>query len=166
VIGPPEPLVALTARWADLYGDSKGIATIVTFLHVAPLLVGGGAALAIDRATLRTRATPEARARHLAELGAVHRLVLGALALTALSGIALLAADLETYWSSRIYWAKMLFVGLLVANGGVMTLTQRDIAAHPERLERGWTRLRQVALASIALWLTVTLLGVALRSFA
>lgn len=165
--GPPDVLVAMAAPWADFYGDSRLAATVVTSLHVAPLVVGGGAALALDRATLRVRGTEDsARARHLAEQGIVHRLVLGSLALVILSGVALLASDLDVYWGSPVFWIKMGLVALLVANGLVMTRTERSLVARVADPHRSWRRLRAAAAISISLWLTITLLGVALTNYA
>ena len=55
LVAPPQLLVDVAAPWASLYGDSNLLATIVTFLHIAPIVVGGGLAIALDRATLRLR---------------------------------------------------------------------------------------------------------------
>ena len=169
VLAPPASLVDLAAPWASLYGDSSLLSTIVTFLHVAPIVVGGGLAIALDRATLRLRHDePGARARHLAELGAAHRIVLGGLALSFLSGLALFAADLETYFGSWIFWLKMGFIAVLLANGARMNRLERSIrgAGSAGADDAAWRRLRGVALTSLVLWLTITFAGVALLNFA
>src|SRR2546429_7131667 len=49
----------LLARWAHLYGHTPVSAT-VTYLHLVGILVGGGVAVAADRAALRlSPATPD-----------------------------------------------------------------------------------------------------------
>jgi hypothetical protein len=48
-----ESLTRATAPWKHLYDDSKVLETVVVFVHVAALVIGGGIALAADRATLR-----------------------------------------------------------------------------------------------------------------
>jgi uncharacterized membrane protein len=169
LLAPPQMLVDLAAPWASAYGDSNALATIVTFLHIAPLLVGGGLAIALDRATLRLRHDePGARARHLSELGAAHRVVLGGLALSFLSGLALFAADVETYFGSWIFWLKMGFIAVLLANGARMQGIERSLRVEGSTSagETQWRRLRGIAVASLVLWLTITLAGVALLNFA
>ena len=55
-----ETLVAALKPWADFYGNTKPLQAGVEFLHVGGLLVGGGFALASDRAALRSlKAGPE-----------------------------------------------------------------------------------------------------------
>src|SRR6476469_8264342 len=108
IFSTPEALANLVAPWARFYSHSKTTATIVTFLHIAPIVVGGGLAIALDRSTLRLRHDePGARARHLTELGTAHRVVLGSLALSFLSGLALFASDVETFYPSWVFWLKM-----------------------------------------------------------
>ena len=86
MLAPPEILTGIAAPWAKFYGHSKVAATVVEFLHIAPLVVAGGLAIALDRSTLRLdHDEPGARERHLDELGAVHRVVLGGLALIAVA---------------------------------------------------------------------------------
>jgi len=41
------------ARWARLYADHKAVSAGFTYLHLAGILVGGGFAVAADRAALR-----------------------------------------------------------------------------------------------------------------
>ncbi len=167
MIAPPQLLVDLADPWAKVYGHSNVLATIVGFLHIAPIVVGGGLAIATDRSTLRLRQDePDARARHLAELGAAHGVVLGALALSLLSGLALLAADLETYWGSWIFWVKMALIAVLLANGAVMTRIEQRLRAAGPAADAHWRRLRTIAFTSLALWLTITLAGVALMNLA
>src|SRR4051812_13292559 len=156
----PEALVALAAPWAHLYGHSKVAATAVTFAHVAPLVIGGGAAVTLDRATIRLRnATLDERRIHLRDLAAAHRLVLPALAISLVSGVALLAADLETFWGSWIFWIKMALVALLVLNGAAMTRIEGALHRETPDHELRWRRLHLVAIASLTLWLAVTLAG-------
>jgi hypothetical protein len=167
MLAPPETIVALAAPWAKFYSHSKLAATIVEFLHIAPLIVAGGLAIALDRSTLRLdHDDPGARERHLAELGTVHRAVLAGLAVTFLSGLALLASDLETFWGSWIFWLKMALVVALLANGGMMTRIERALRAGEGDADDGWRRLRNVAIVSVTLWLTITLAGVALTNLA
>jgi hypothetical protein len=168
MLAPPQLLIDLAEPWAKFYSHSSVVATIVGFLHVAPVVVGGGLAIALDRSTLRLQhEDPAARGRHLSELASGHRVVLGALTLSFLSGIALLAADLETYFGSWIFWLKMVFIILLLANGAVMTRTEHALhAAGSGGAEDLWRRLRTIAFTSLALWLTITLAGVALMNLA
>ena len=162
----PEALVHLAAPWNTFYSHSKTAATIVIFLHIAPLVIGGGAAIALDRASLRLRHDePGARARHLAELGSIHPLVLAALTLSFLSGIALLAADLETFLGSWIFWLKMGLIVALLANGAIMTRLERALGSPKGETTAQWGRLQGIAITSLTLWLAITLAGVALANF-
>ena len=157
----------LAEPWAKAYSHSNVLATIVGFLHIAPIVVGGGLAIALDRATLRLRhEEPGARARHLVELGTAHRMVLGALALSFLSGLALFAADVETFFGSWIFWLKMGLIVLLLANGAMMTRAERALRVAGAGADRSWRRLRTLAITSLTLWLIVTLAGVALQNLA
>ena len=81
------------APWQTVYGDSVAISTTVTAIHLIAMLVGGGLALAADRATLRVSDEREGeREWHLGELNAIHRPVLTALAVLFLSGAAMMTA--------------------------------------------------------------------------
>lgn len=165
----PESLVTALQPWADLYGGSTLLATVVTFVHVAALLLGGGVAVATDRGTLRAirRATAE-RGSHLEELGTVHRVVLLGLSLALLSGLLLFAADLESYFGSWIFWTKMGLVAALLANGLAMTRIERTLRAEGREAAHevaAWAKLRRSAVISLSLWFLITLLGVALMNF-
>lgn len=161
----PDALANFVAPWSKFYSHSKTANTIVTFLHIAPIVVGGGVAIALDRASLRLRHDePGARERHLAELGSVHPLVLTALVISLLSGLAMLAADLDTFLGSWVFWLKMALVVALLANGAMMTRLERVLAAPGGGTSDQWGRLRGIAITSLALWLTITLAGVILTN--
>ena len=163
----PEALARLVAPWAKFYSHSKVAATVVTFLHIAPIVVGGGLAIALDRAALRLRHDdPAARERHLAELGATHGIVLGALALSLLSGVAMLASDLDTFLPSWVFWLKMALIVALLGNGAYMTRVERTLASAGGGSADQWRRLRGIAITSLVLWLAITFAGVVLTNIA
>jgi uncharacterized membrane protein len=163
----PEVLTRLAEPWAHFYGHSKTASTIVTFLHIAPIVVGGGIAIALDRASLRLDASDEpARARHLRELGSVHPIVLWSLVVLLLSGLAMLAADLDTFLGSWVFWLKMALIVALLANGARLTRLERALAGPAGAAADQWRRLRGISITSLALWLIITLLGVILTSVA
>ena len=163
--------VEVVAPWQTVYENSTLLSTSVIALHLTALLVGGGLAIAADRSTLRVGNTaPDDRQRQLAELGAVHRPVLAALTVLFVSGLALTAADLETYIVSPVYWIKFGFIVLLLVNGVVMTRTEgalrRDSALAPTVAQSLWRRMRASAWTSIALWIATLVLGTALVNMA
>lgn len=165
--GLVERLSNLAAPWHDTYAGSSVLPSAVLFAHFAALLVGGGLALAADRATLRAAArTSEDRDRQLDALGETHRLVVGALAMLFASGGLLFLADVETFAVSRVFWTKALLVALLLANGLAMTRMERALrgATTPESADALWRRLRRSALASVGLWLVTVLAGTVLTN--
>lgn len=155
--------VAALAPWAKVYNDSKVVSTGVTFAHIGGLLLGGGCAVAGDRMTLRFQSIdPACQHTHLDELAALHRPVLTGLGITLVSGFLLLGADLETYFGSLVFWAKMAGVALLLLNGVLLQRAERALRHDPERPDHRWRRLRRAAKTSLLLWFSVTLLGTAL----
>ena len=146
--------------WAALYQDPAALRTGVGFAHIAGLVVGGGCAIAEDRAILiaddaavEVRRAQVRRAHH-----AAHRVVIGGLGVVMISGVLLFAADLQTYLHSRPFWIKMGLVGMLLVNGWFMTRAETTFAS----VATAWPRLRLAAVLSIALWLATTLAGAAL----
>jgi len=166
MIAPPGALVDLLKPWSDFYGHSKLAETIVLFVHVGALLLGGGIAVASDRATLRAISQPlDDRMRQRRELSTVHRWVIGSLVAIAASGLVLLAADLETFWDSPIYWTKMALVVALLVNGLLMTRAEATLDREDDAGTAGWRTLRRTALASLGLWFSITALGIALVNY-
>ena len=159
-------LARLAEPWNALYSDNKVVSSAVVFLHLVPLLLAGGAALSADRATLRAaRGTAEDRARQLRDLSRIHALVLGGLALSFVSGVLLFLADVDEFLSSPFFWIKLAFVGLLLLNGFMMTRTEKSLASGGDETPL-WARLRTIAVLSQFLWITTTLVGVVLMSYA
>ena len=50
-----------------------------------------------------------------------------------ISGVLLLAADLETYLASTIFWSKMALVGALLVNGAFLVRVERVALAGGDR---------------------------------
>jgi uncharacterized membrane protein len=131
------------------------------FSHLSGLVLGGGGAVAADRASLRAvRASATQQASHLRELRLVHRVVLWGLSITFLSGLLLAAADVETYATLPAFWVKMGLIVLLLGNGVSMQSAERALAAGAA----AWRRLHTTALASLVLWFAVLLASTFLTS--
>jgi uncharacterized membrane protein len=158
----PAFLVQLFEPWSAIYGDSKLVATLVVFGHIASMLFAGGLAITLDRATLKAAGAVESRSRQLGELAGAHRIVVSGLAMSAVTGALLFAADVETYFVSPIYWVKMTLVVLLLANGWNMTRVESALRLAKGDAEPGWRHLRLAAVASLVLWFGIALAGVAL----
>ena len=160
-------LARLFEPWAHLYADSKLVATIVVFGHIASLLMAGGLAVATDRATLRAlKLAAQERGRHLEELAGVHRLVVGGLVLSVVTGLLLFASDVETFVGSWIFWLKMALIVVLLGNGYAMTRAEGVLRADAPEQSPAWGRLRRTAMMSVGLWYVITLVGVALANVA
>jgi hypothetical protein len=156
--------------WRDVYSNATPVATAIVFAHLAALVVGGGLAIASDRATVRAArvlvGAADARARQLGELAAAHRTVIASLGVAAATGALLFLADVEEYAHSVTFWIKMGLVALLLANGWAMTRAERGLAVGGEgaRTDGLWGRLRFHAGVSLVLWLATLLAGVALSN--
>jgi hypothetical protein len=161
-VAAPEFLVHAVQGWAKLYADSKPVSIGVTYVHLAGLLLGGGAAVAADRETLKAaREAEPVRADHLAFLGSVHAIAVAGLALLAASGVAMLLSDLETFWTARSFWVKMGLVALLLGNGVLMQQAERAARTTPVS---AWRRLQATAVVSLALWFAIVLASVILAN--
>lgn len=157
-------LPQLVARWAQLYADHKALSAGVTYVHLAGVLVGGGFAVAADRAALRL--SPEGGpelSRDLASLATVHRWVIAGLGVMFVSGLFMMLADLDTYLTSLVFWTKMGLIVLLIGNG---YLRMRAEAAVRNEAATAWRRLRRTTVVSIVLWFAVLLAGTVLTAVA
>jgi len=158
-----ETLVAALKPWADFYGHYKMVAAGVEFMHVGALLVGGGFAIASDRAALRAlKAPPEHQKHVLAEFTSVHKPVVIALSVMVCSGLLMLASDAGTFLVSPVYWTKMTLVVLLLANGYFIKRADEKLNADPSPGNVAWKHFKFSSIASISLWLSTTLAGVIL----
>ena len=167
MMAAPAFLVDLFQPWNDFYSHSAAVETVVQFLHVGGLLFAGGLAIAADRHSLRAmRVAAAGRTGHLEELAAVHRWVLTGLTVVVVSGLLLLAADIDAFFGSWVYWVKMLLVILLLANGWGMNRVEQQLRADPSDTSPAWGRLHRVAVVSLTLWFTITLAGIALVNVA
>ena len=144
----------LLSPWQSAYSDSTVLSTTVTALHLIGMLVGGGLAIAADRATLRiSNERPGERERHLGELNAIHRPVLIALGILFVTGVAMVASDVVTFLTSPVLWIKLSLVTLLVINGVVLerieSALRRNGTGSTGDLHAGlWSRLRLSAVCS------------------
>ena len=151
----------LLEPWQSLYSDSAFLSIAITALHLIGMLVGGGLALAADRATLRiSNEQPGERERHLGELNAIHRPVLIALSTLFITGILMVASDVETFLVSPVLWIKLGLVALLVVNGVVLERTETALRSIDGA--SSWSRLRAAAMCSIGLWIATLIAGVVL----
>lgn len=147
----------LAETWASVYSNSVAIRTAVSFAHFGGLLVGGGTAIASDLdmlAALRHADVPPP-----AEVGRfrnTHLVVISSLVVVVTSGALLLLKDLDALLESRPFWIKMGLFVLLLLNGLLVVRAERH-AASGTRDAAG--QLRFAAIASLVLWLAVTLAG-------
>jgi hypothetical protein len=158
-----ETLVGALKPWADFYGSHKGVQAGVEFAHVGALLVGGGFAIASDRAALRALKADLVHQQHvLREFTSVHKPVLIALSISVLSGLVMLASDIGTFLVSPVYWTKMVLVILLLTNGYFIKRADERLNADPSPGNVAWKHFKFSSIASITLWLSITLAGVIL----
>jgi hypothetical protein len=153
----PAALQPVVASWASYYGDHQLISVAVRYLHLSSILVGGGTAVALDRQVVRAvRADGDARRAVLAHLRGSHRVVVPSLGVIVATGIAMTAADLDTFMTSNLYWAKLGFVALLLLNGALLLAAE---SAAERSAGAGWGRVTAAAVASMALWFATLFVG-------
>jgi hypothetical protein len=156
------PLADALATWSSFYANHAAVRTAVAFLHVGPLVTGGGAAIVADRSLLSAaRSDIHSRREQLAALRSVHRIVIASLVLVSASGLLLMAADVDTFLYSRVFWLKMALVVLLLVNGLILRRAERRTLVDDGG---GWRTIGATAVASITLWMLTTLAGLALQN--
>jgi hypothetical protein len=150
----------LLAGWAHLYGRTPVSAT-VTYIHLVGILVGGGVAVAADRASLQlSPATPD-WSGELGRLASVHRWVVSGLALIFASGLLMMLAQLHSFATSVMFWTKMGLIALLLGNGYVRMRAEQALQ---QGRAAGWDRFWRASVASLVLWLLILLAGTLLHS--
>jgi hypothetical protein len=148
--------------WSSVYSNHAALRTGIEFTHIAGLVAGGGCAITADLATIiAARAKSATLAVHLQLLRRTHPIVIAGLTALFISGLLLFAADVDTFWYSRIFWLKMGLVLALLVNGVVLVMNERTVA-HAHGV--AWRRLHVVATASLVLWALTTLAGSALMN--
>ena len=166
-----DTLITLTQPWADYYSASSWLPTAVLALHVLALFVGGGIALGADRRVIQSPpGRSEAYLAAAADLSATHSIVIAALIITNLSGLALFASDVGTFGVSRVFWAKMALLLVLIVNGARMRSTEArlltnarntvEMAVAGPDLTGPYHTLRTHAWVSVAGWCGIVVLGV------
>ena len=154
-----ERIVSWTSWWTDLYGSHSAVEATVMFLHL------GGMAFTLDRAVFRSARGWPSREHLARELHMSHAAVLSGLAVVFVSGLALTASDPEIFLVSRVYWAKMAVVVLLLVNGWFLKRSGERVLADPA--DAGAFRgLRRAAVRSGGLWALTVLAGIALTLYA
>ncbi len=151
---------SLLENWNSFYSNHAAVRTLIGFLHIGGLVIGGGCAISADRMTLlvRRRGTA-AREMHLEALRNSHRIVVVSLAVVMLSGLLLFAADTATFLHSTFFWAKMGLIVILLINGVMLTRAERQAQAD---IDGHWRALTVTSTLSLVLWLITTLAGAAL----
>jgi hypothetical protein len=139
------------ATWVRESGSLWSYATIL-FLHTLGLATLAGISASID-----LRILGFATQIPLAPLRRFYPLLWVAFGITAASGTALLVADATTRLTSPVFYIKMLFVGLAVAN---MQVIKTHVLGAPGVDERALpASARMLAVASILLWIAATTAG-------
>jgi hypothetical protein len=151
-------LVGITAWWSSYYGNHQLVSVSVRFLHLAGLVMGAGTGLFADRQVLgAVRAGSQEREAVLATLNRAHAHVVSWIIVVGSTGVLMTAADTSTFLVSKLYWIKMVMVGILIANGLAMLLAERR--ARQVGVSAGWPKLVAVSAISAILWLTTIFLG-------
>ena len=146
--------------WNAFYSNHAALRTLISFLHIGALVIGGGCAISADRMTLlASRRDPAERRLQLRALRSSHRLVVVSLTVVMISGLLLFAADSGTFLHSTFFWIKMGLIVALLINGVFLTFAERKAEID---LVGGWRALTITSTVSVALWLITTLAGTAL----
>ncbi len=146
--------------WVSLYANHAALRTGIEFLHIGGLVAGGGCAITADLATItavRDRGATRTTQLHLLEQ--THLIVVLGLVALGISGALLFGADVQTFFYSRVFWLKMGLMVLLLVNGWLLLLGERQVKRGEPR---AWARLHYTAVASLILWSLTTLAGAAL----
>ena len=126
----PAPVNHLVDWWSSYYGDHQAVSVTIRYLHLAALVVGGGAALTVDRSLWRAARERWSGGQTIDTLNRSHGIVLAGLAVIVATGLLMALADVSTYAVSTLFWTKIALVALLLANGaGLTAIGQRASAS-------------------------------------
>ena len=151
----PQAVVA----FGEWFNDAPGVATGTTVVHLLAMLWSGGISVATDRQLLRADANDASRRTQVVrEVTGAHAAVIAGLVASVLTGLAMAAADAETYVVSPVYWAKMAAFAALLVNGVLMTRVEGRAASDAT----AFRRLRTHGTVSFVGWVTLCVLGVLL----
>jgi hypothetical protein len=158
-------LGTLLQPWSTWYGGATWLSAGTTVLHLTGMFLGGGFAIAADRATLRALRRPKLLGPQLDELEAVYDPVILGLGVTLVTGVIMLSADWNAMMGSSVFLAKMSVILLLTVNGWWLRHASRRLKRASDReLGRWRRRLGDAARISGALWLAALVLGAVLPS--
>ena len=151
------PIRELAETWASLYSNSVAIRSAVSFAHFGGMITGGGTAIAADLSMLSAlRREPVPLHDEVAHFRRTHLVVIVSLVVVVVSGLLLMLKDLDAMLESRPFWIKMaLFVALLF-NGVLVVRAEKQASSGAPSASR---MLRFASVASLILWLAVTLAG-------
>ena len=152
----PAALASALGSWSAYYGNHQAASVGIRFLHLAGLLVGGGTAVRTDWGLVSARRAVDARAAMVEQLAGSHRAVVPSLTLVVLTGVAMAAADVDTFLASRVFWLKMGLFATLLANGTLILVAERRIRSSSAAV---WTPLAIVSAVSLTLWFALLLAG-------
>jgi hypothetical protein len=146
--------------WTSFYSNHAVVRTFIGFFHIGGLVLGGGCAIAADRAILlaRRRSTEE-KSSQVEALRGTHRIVLISLAVVVASGLLLFAADTDTFLHSILFWLKMGLIAGLMLNGFLLVRAERRAESD---IIGAWRTLTITSTISVALWMLTTLAGAGL----
>lgn len=122
---------------------------LVNTLHIVGIALLFGSIVALDLRLIgwRARAGPADRISEL-----LLPVAISGLGLAIPAGLLLFATDARTYAASSLFQAKMLLIALAIGNALWLRIVER-------RGRSSRKRMRLAAAASIALWLSVIVLG-------
>jgi hypothetical protein len=131
--------------------ESLWLFPVIEAVHLLGLSLLGGALLIVDLRMLGVGL----RRQKIGELaGHVRPWLVGAVALMLTTGVLLFLSEAVKCYYNTSFWVKMTTLPFALA----FTFTVRERVAREEGIETSW-RTRGVALASLALWLTVAAAG-------
>jgi hypothetical protein len=160
---------ALAEPWQQLYAHSTLVATLVLFGHLAGLLVAGALTFSTEAGALRLDPADDGERRRYLRAASPSRIAIGvALGFAMINGVLLFLADLEAFAVSRIFWAKMLLVILLLTNTVLASRLDARLRREDDAstgVDAGlWRRRRANAWVTGMLWFALVLSGSALAN--